>query len=83
MGGDSAAGDAPSTTPVGAVERIVGALLQVSSSDLLMGGDEGTVLALLTPKTALIRHVLFHSSSSFFLSTLVATLHNLKGAPVV
>ena len=83
MGGDSAASDAPSTTPVRAVERIVGALLQVSSSDLLVGGDEGTVLALLTPKTALICHVVLDSSSPFHVPTLVATLHNLKGAPVV
>ena len=83
MGGDSAAGDTPSTTLVGAVERIVGALFQVSSSDFFMSGNEGTVLALLTPETALVCHVLLHSSSPFLVSTLVAALHHLIRAAIV
>ena len=83
MGGDSAAGDTPSTTLVGAVKRIVGTQLQVISSDLFMGGYKVAVLALLLTKTALGCHVLLHSSSPFFVSTFVAALHHLIRAAVV
>ena len=83
MGGDSAAGDTPSTTLVGAVKRIVGAQLQVISSDLFMSGNKEAVLALLLTKTALCCHVLLHSSSPFFVPTFVATLHHLIRAAIV
>ena len=83
MGGDSAAGNTSSTTLVGAVKRIVGAQLQVISSDLFMSGNKGAVLALLLTETALGCHVLLHSSSPFFVPTFVAALHHLIRAAVV
>ena len=83
MGGDSAADDTPSTTLVGAVKRIVGAQLQVISSDLFMSGNKGAVLALVLTETALGCHVLLHSSSPFLVPTFVAALHHLIRAAVV
>ncbi len=83
MGGDSAAGDTPSTTLFGAVKRIVGALLQVISRDLFMSGNKGAVLALVLTETALGCHVLLHSSSPFLVPTFVAALHHLIRAAVV
>ena len=71
VGRDSAAGDTPSTTLVGAVKAIVGTLLQVISSDLFMNGYKGAVLALLLTEMAPGCHVLLHSSSSFFVPTLL------------
>ena len=83
MGGDSAAGDTPSTTLFGAVKRIVGALLQVISRDLFMSGNKGAVLALVLTETAPGCHVLLHSSSPFLVPTFVAALHHLIRAAVV
>ena len=83
MGQDSAAGDTPSTTLVGAVKRIVGTLLQVISSDLFMSGNKRAVLALLLTEMAHGCHVLLHSSSPFFVPTFVAALHHLIRAAVV
>ena len=83
MGGDSAAGDTPSTTLVGAVKRIVGAQLQVISGDLFMSGNKGAVLALLLTETTLGCHVLLHSRSPFLVPAFVAALHHLIKAAVV
>ena len=83
MGGDSAAGDASSTTLVGAVKRIVGAQLQVISCDLFMSGNKPAVLALLLTETALGCHVLLHSRSPFLVPAFVAALHHLIRAAVV
>ena len=83
MGWDSAAGDTPSTTLVGAVKRIVGAQLQVISSDLFMSGNKGAVPALLLTETALGCHVLLHSNSPFLVPTFIAALHHLIRAAVV
>ena len=83
MGGDSAAGDTPSTTLVGTVKRIIGAQLQVISSDLFTSGNKRAVLALLLTETALSCHVLLHSISPFLVPTLVAALHHLFRAAVV
>ena len=60
---------------------IVGTLLQVSSSDLLIHGDEGTVLAPLAPKTVL--KCCLQNSSTFLVSTLVTTIHNMNRAAIV
>ena len=62
---------------------IVGALLQVSSSDFFMSGNKGTVLAPLTPETTLVCHVLLHSCSHILVSTLVVTLYYLMRAAIV
>ena len=83
MGGDSAAGDTPSTTLVGAVKRIVGVLLQVISGDLFMSGNKGAVLALVLTETALGCHVLLHSRSPFLVPAFVTTLHHLIRAAIV
>ena len=83
MGRDSAAGDTPSTTLVRAIKRIVGAQLQVISSDLFMSGNKGAILALLLTETTLGCHVLLHSSSPFLVPTCVAALHHLIRAAVV
>ena len=83
MGGDSATSETLSTALVRAVERVVRALLQVSSSDLLISGDERTVLALLMTQTTLGRQVILHSSSHVLVSALVATVHNLERAAAV
>ena len=83
VGGDSATSETLSTALLRAVERVARTLLQVSSSDLLVSGDERTVLAPLMTQTTLGCHVLLHSSSHVLVSTLVATVHNLKGAAVV
>ena len=82
VGGDSATSETLSTTLVRAVERVARALLQVSSSDLLISGDERAVLALLMTQTTLRSHVLLHCSSPARVSTLVATVHNLERAAV-
>ena len=83
MGGDSAEGETPSTTLVGAVKRIVGALLQVISGDLFMSGNKGAVLALVLTETALGCYVLLHSSSPFLVPAFVTALHHLIRAAVV
>ena len=83
VGGDSATSETLSTALLRAVERVARALLQVSSSNMFVSGDERTVLALLMTQTTLSCHVLHHSNSPVLVSALVATVHNLERATVV